>query len=97
MHEQPTQTKEKSFSNINKRSFFVVVGILTGILLFCGALSYFIPQGSFLRDAETGAIIDGTYVQGAVQGIALWRIPTAPFRVFASEDALTIIFISLFF
>ena len=31
-----------------------------------------------------------------MEGIALWRVLTAPVRVFASEDALTIIMISLF-
>ena len=87
--------KERSFSNINTKSFFVVVAILTAIIALCGTLSYILPQGNFLRD-ETGAIIDGTYTQGIVDGIAIWRIITAPFRVFASSDALTIIFISLF-
>lgn len=90
-----TNKKERSFSNINTKSFFVVVAILTVIIAFCGALSYILPQGNFLRD-ETGAIIDGTYKQGAVDGIAIWRVITAPFRVFVSSDALTIIFISLF-
>jgi len=41
-------------------------------------------------------IINGTFTQGEVKGIALWRVITAPFRVFASEDALTIIMISIF-
>ena len=54
-----------------------------------------IPQGSFQRDAE-GAIITGTYTQKEVSGIAIWRILTAPVRVFASEDAITIIMVSVF-
>lgn len=91
---QPEE-KSRSFSSINTKSFVLVVAILTVIIALCGALSYILPQGSFLRD-ETGAIIDGTYTQGTVDGIAIWRILTAPFRVFASSDALTIIFISLF-
>ncbi|MBQ8685409.1 MAG: YfcC family protein [Clostridia bacterium] len=96
LENERTEKKSRSFSNINKKSFIVVVAILTVIIAFCGALSYIIPQGSFLRDEENGAIIDGTYTQGEVDGIAIWRILTAPFRVFASSDALTIIFISLF-
>lgn len=87
--------KEKAFSSINTKSFVLVVALLAVILAISGALSYFIPQGSFQRDAD-GAIIDGTYVKGAVGGIAIWRVLTAPVRVFASSDALTIIFISLF-
>lgn len=87
--------KEKAYSNISARSFLVVVAILLVFLLFCGSLSYFIPQGAFERDAN-GNILPGTYVKGQLKGIAIWRIITAPARVFASEDALTIIMISIF-
>ena len=69
--------------------------MLIAILTFCSALSYFVPRGSFERD-ENGIIITGTYSQEGVKGIALWRVITAPFRVFASEDATTIIVISVF-
>ncbi|MBQ4074586.1 MAG: YfcC family protein [Clostridia bacterium] len=87
--------KEKAYSNISARSFLVVVAILLVFLLFCGSLSYFIPQGAFERDAN-GNILPGTYVKGQLKGIAIWRVITAPARVFASEDALTIIMISIF-
>ena len=92
---KPAPKKEKAMASINMRSFILVVAVLSAALVLCGALSYFIPQGSFLRD-EGGAIIVGTYTQGEVEGIALWRVITAPVRVFASEDALTIIMISVF-
>lgn len=87
--------KEESFSNIGLRSFITVVAILLTVLIVCGAMSYFIPQGSFHRD-ENGYIIPGTYVEEGIGGIAIWRIITAPVRVFASEDALTIIMVSVF-
>ena len=89
------KVKEQAYSNISVRSFVVVAAILLALLLFCGSLSYFIPQGSFETDAD-GNIIPGTYEKGAVDGIALWRVLTAPVRVFASEDAVTIIMISIF-
>lgn len=73
----------------------MVAVILLAILFFCGSLSYFIPQGSFETDINNN-IIPGTYQKGQVEGIALWRILTAPVRVFASEDAVTIIMISIF-
>lgn len=73
----------------------MVAVILLAILFFCGSLSYVVPQGSFEIDADDN-IIPGTYQKGAVEGIAFWRILTAPLRVFASEDALTIIMISAF-
>jgi len=90
-----SNSKNKSFSNIGLKSFLTVVIILTSVLIISGALSYFIPQGSFERD-DTGAIIPGTYQEFGVGGIAIWRIVTAPARVFVSEDSITIIMISVF-
>ena len=89
------KNKQKSFSSIGLRSFLIVIILLTVVIAVSGALSYFIPQGEFQKD-ESGAIIPGSYVEGEVNGIAIWRIITAPVRVFASEDSLTIIMISLF-
>lgn len=73
----------------------LVVAVLLIILFLCGSLSYFIPQGSFMRD-DMGNIIPDTFQYGKVQGIAIWRVLTAPFRVYASEDAVSIIMISIF-
>ena len=87
--------KEKSFSNIGLRSFLTVVILLSVVLIISGALSYFIPQGQFQRD-DMGAIIPDTYTQNGIGGIAVWRVLTAPFRVFVSDDSLTIIMISVF-
>lgn len=90
-----TKQKEKAYSNISAKSFITAAAILLFILIFCGSLSYFIPQGAFQRDA-LGNIIPDTYVAKEIKGIAPWRVLTAPFRVFASEDAITIIMISVF-
>lgn len=87
--------KKKSFANIETRVFVTVVIVLAVVLAACGAFSYFVPQGTFQRD-DAGVILTDTYVQGEVSGIAIWRVITAPVRVFASEDAVTIIMISLF-
>lgn len=96
------QTKERekteqhgAYSSISVRSFVTVAVLLLAVLVFCGSLSYFIPQGAFERDADQN-IIPGTYQAGEVEGIALWRVITAPVRVFASEDGLTILMISIF-
>lgn len=93
--ERKNKEQEKAYSSISVRSFVTVAVLLLVVLFFCGSLSYFIPQGAFERDAESN-IIAGTYQAGDVKGIALWRVITAPVRVFASEDALTIIMISVF-
>ena len=84
--ERKHKPHNKIRSNISVRSFLMVAALLAAILIVCGSLSYFIPQGAFERDAA-GAIIDGTYQKGDVQGIAIWRIITAPVRVFFSSDA----------
>ena len=95
VEERTTKKQEQAYSNINTRSFVVIAVLLLAILVFCGSLSYFIPQGSFATDASNN-IIPGTYEKGQVEGIAIWRVLTAPIRVFASEDAATIIMISVF-
>ena len=69
--------------------------ILLAILFLCGSLSYFIPQGLFARD-DYNNIIPGTYQAGEIVGMNFWRVMTAPVRVFASPDALSIIMISVF-
>ncbi len=90
-----TENKEKAFSSINKKSFFLVTALLLTVLALSGILSYIIPRG-YCETDENGAILIDTYVSKGVQGIAIWRVITAPFRVFVSSDALTIIMISVF-
>ena len=92
---QITEKSDKSSANIGLRSFLTVVIILVSLLAISGILSYVIPQGEFSLD-DDGIIITDSYVKGEIEGIAIWRILTAPVRVFASEDALTIIMISVF-
>ena len=91
----PPDARQASFASINTRAFLTVVAVLCAVLTVCGALSYVIPQGTYLRD-EAGVIIPDSYVQGEVEGIALWRVLTAPVRVFASSDGITVIMISVF-
>ena len=89
------EKKEEAASGVSLRAFLVVMAVLLAILFLCGSLSYLIPQGAFARDAENN-IIPGTYQAGRVEGISFGRVLTAPARVFASEDALSIIMISAF-
>lgn len=69
--------------------------MLLALLFACGGLSYVVPQGSFLRDANDN-IIMGTYQQSGIKGISFWKVLSAPVRVFGTEDATTIIVISVF-
>ena len=90
-----SKTESTPSANISVRVFVTVVIVLVAVLAVSGALSYFIPQGSFERD-PSGAILTETYQEGEISGIAIWRVVTAPVRVFASEDAVTITMISVF-
>jgi len=97
MSARPTakSRREKAFATINIRSFVTVVAVLAVVLILCGALSYFVPTGSYERD-EAGQIIMGTYAEGEVDGIAPWRVLTAPFRVFFKDGGITVVMICLF-
>ncbi|MCH5272519.1 MAG: YfcC family protein [Lachnospiraceae bacterium] len=86
--------KEKTFANINTKAFLTVLIMLLAILTASALLSFFIPQGSYARIDEKIDINSFTY--GKVKGIAAWRVITAPLRVFASEESLTVIMISIF-
>lgn len=87
--------KEQAFSTINAKAFLSVVIILVSILILSGVLSYIVPQGAYQRD-KNGTIVLDTYVQQGVSGIPLWKVFTAPVRIFASSDAADIIAISAF-
>lgn len=95
MENEKVKQKEEALSQISFKSFIIVIAMLTTILILAGAMSYFIPQGSFSYN-ELGEIIPGTFKAGEVDGIAVWRVLTAPFRVFFSSDGLTVFMISLF-
>ncbi len=82
------QTKEKAFSTINLRSFIVIVAILSFILIAVGVLTYIVPKGEYVL---------GAYEQiNKKGGVPIWKIILAPILVFASDNGLTIIMISLF-
>ena len=86
---------EKAVSQIETKSFLVIVVLLSLMIILSGILSYIIPQGEYLRTVN-GAIIPNTFILGEIKGIEIWRIITSPIRVYASEDSLTIIMISVF-
>ena len=87
--------KEESFAHIGRNSFLLIVILLLSLIAVTSILTYCIPQGYYQRD-EQGMIINGTYEQGSINGIAIWRVVTAPFRVFVESDSITIIMISVF-
>ena len=95
MSKKTNENKEKAFTSISYKSFISVVAVLLVIVAISGILTFFIPQGSFLRD-ESGQIIREEFTKGEVKGIELWRVITAPFRVFFADGSLTIVMICVF-
>ena len=95
MGKDTKEKKEKAFTSISYKSFISVVAVLLVIIAISGIITLFIPQGSFLRDAN-GQIIADSFVQGEAEGIEFWRVITAPFRVFVADGSLTIIMICVF-
>ena len=87
--------KEKAFATINIKSFLTVVTVLMALLILCGVMTYLIPTGAYERDGK-GQIIMDTFTEGEVEGIAPWRVLTAPFRVFFKDGGITVVMICLF-
>ena len=90
------QTKEKAFSTINLRSFIVIAVILFVILVTVGVLTYVVPKGEYLLDENKNIIAGSFHYLDVSGGVPIWKIILAPILVFASDNGLTIIMISLF-
>ncbi len=87
---------EKALINVSKKTFIQVVALLFALMIAAIVLTYVIPKGQF------GAFEDGTVnyldykaTEGG-SGIAVWKGLLAPVLVFASDDGITLIMLSLF-
>ena len=83
------KNKEQAFSTINAKAFITVVLILTAILLISGTLSYFIPQGSYVRD-QAGNIIMGTYSETRDDHVKSDNIPVAIMEKLVSGELICV-------
>ena len=80
---------------ISKKAFLSVVYILFGLMLAAGIMTLIIPAGSYLRDAND-QVINGTFQYLDTVKYPFYRWFTAPFEVFGSSDAISMIMIGLF-
>lgn len=88
--------KKESGLSISKKSFMNTIAVLVLIMVAAMILTQIIPQGSFDRVIVDGQsrVVEGTYhLLANASRLPLWHFFTAPFEVFASEDALTAIVI----
>lgn len=87
--------EESQILTISKKAFLNVLYILLGLILIAGIITLIIPAGAYQRDA-TGTIIDQTYQQLSNVNYPIWRWFLAPFEVFGTSDAISVIMIGLF-
>lgn len=80
---------------ISKKAFLNVLYILLGLILVAGLITLIIPAGAYDRDSS-GTIIDQTYQQLGQVDYPIWRWFLAPFEVFGTPDAISVIMIGLF-
>ncbi|MDR2543799.1 MAG: hypothetical protein LBC80_10185, partial [Treponema sp.] len=88
------QGNQKAAIKFTKVSFFSIVGLLLCLMIFVGILTYVIPAGHYVK-GEDGIITNQFVLQDAQNRLPFYRWLTAPFEVWASNDNLTIIFLSL--
>lgn len=80
---------------INKRSFFTVCAVLLALILFAYLLAFLLPKGYYPVDAD-GNVFSDQYTPLPGKGYSFLNLLTAPFRLFATEDGLTVIVIAVF-
>ena len=88
--------RTETLVNLSTRTFLQVVALLFALMLAAIALTYLIPKGAFGvgADGQTDYLAY-TRIEGA-SGIPIWKGLLAPFLVFASDNGLTLIMLSLF-
>ena len=88
--------EQATLINISRKAFIEVTLLLAALLAVSIALTYLVPKGAFgvLPDGQTNYL---DYVRrDDLNGIPIWQGVLAPVLVFASEDGLTLIMLSLF-
>lgn len=87
--------EQSQILTISKKAFLNVLYILLGLIVVAGVITLIIPAGAYQRDAS-GTIIDQTYQQLNDVSYPIWRWFLAPFEVFLTSDAISVIMIGIF-
>ena len=82
--------------NISKKTFIQVTCLLLGLMVLAIVLTYVIPKGEFGTLADGSPDYSAYIPRGDIKGVNIAKGIFAPFLVFASEDGLTLIMLSLF-
>ncbi len=87
-----------ALTRLNRRAFLQAFGILLSLMLLAGALTRWLPAGSYQRIVQEGraVVIPGSFSYQPRPDYPAWRWLTAPLEVLGGPDGLTIITIVLF-
>lgn len=94
VHRGAYMNNNKNLINISKKSFFSVLIILASLMVVVFILTYIIPQGEYDRIGDN--IVAGTFHFIDEFRLPIYKLFTAPFEVFVSEDGLTVTMICIF-
>ncbi|MBQ6077381.1 MAG: hypothetical protein IJK88_04660 [Clostridia bacterium] len=87
---------KKALVDLSTKTFLQVTALLFALMLAAIVLTYVIPKGAFGTTPDGGTdYLAYTRIEGA-SGIPIWKGLLAPFLVFASDNGLTLIMLSLF-
>lgn len=90
------KTEKRTLISISQKAFFQVLSLLVILLVLSIILTYVVPKGSFGELRDGGINFLDYHKRGDLKGIEIWRGLLAPILVFASEDGLTLIMLTLF-
>ena len=86
---------ENKVVNISKKSFFNVIFILLGLIVFAITLTYIIPKGTYQLVEGTVDFTKFTYLEDQ-SGINIFKGLFAPILVLTSKDSISLIMLSIF-
>jgi uncharacterized ion transporter superfamily protein YfcC len=90
--------QRKAGAQISRKAFMQSLLILFALMLAAGALTRFVPAGSYVREVRDGreTILSGSFIFNERPAYPAWRWFTAPLEVLGGSDGLTVIVIILF-
>ncbi|MBO7408103.1 MAG: hypothetical protein J6V14_10790, partial [Clostridia bacterium] len=93
---KPERDRNATLINISKKTFIQVTCLLLGLMILAIVLTYVIPKGEFGTLADGSPDYSAYIPRDDIKGVNIVKGIFAPFLVFASEDGLTLIMLSLF-
>ncbi|HKL73686.1 MAG TPA: hypothetical protein VJ903_02205, partial [Clostridia bacterium] len=74
------ESKKAKSIELSKKAIAISVVIVLALVVLAYILTFILPTGQYQRDVD-GAIIEGTYQQKEMDGIAWWQFLLSPFMI----------------